>query len=85
MANEPEKNEKKSLGTENSSGSPLSQTSGFAKAIDNDPAALTPDGERTRNPFGVRNPEASDTPSGAPEAEGTGTSSPHISENPDKQ
>ncbi|MEP7235689.1 MAG: hypothetical protein ABI778_10365 [Ignavibacteriota bacterium] len=75
-------NEKtKSTGTENSSGSPLSHSSGFAKEIEKNPEIKKP-GE---NPFGVKNPESSDTPGGAPEAAGTGTSSPHISENPDNQ
>ena len=85
MTNEPENNEKKSLGTANSSGSPLSQTSGFAKALEKNPDAKESGEGRTRNPFAVTNPDATDTPGGAPDAAGTGTSSPHISENPDKQ
>ena len=84
MTNEPENSEKKSTGTANSSGSPLSQTSGFAKALEKDPVTTEIDGKKMGNPFGVKNPEAADIPSGAPEAEGTGTSSPHMSDNPDK-
>ena len=85
MINDTENNEKKSLGTENSSGSPLSKSSGFAKALENDPTISKTEGERTTNPFSADNPDASTTPTGAPEAEGMGTGSPHISENPDKQ
>jgi hypothetical protein len=85
MTNEPENHEKKSLGTANSSGSPLSQTSGFAKALEKDPVTTEIDGKKMGNPFGVTNPDAENIPTGAPEAAGTGTSSPHISENPDKQ
>ena len=85
MTNETETNEKKSLGTENSSGSPLSKSSGFAKALENDPSIPKTEGERTTNPFAADIPDASTTPTGAPEAEGMGTGSPHISENPDKQ
>ncbi len=80
MTNEPENHEKKSLGTANSSGSAVSHSSGFEKAKEANPALKDIEG----NPFGVKNPESSDTPTGAPEAEGTGTSSPHMSENPDK-
>ncbi|MFI5262895.1 MAG: hypothetical protein ACHQM6_00110 [Candidatus Kapaibacterium sp.] len=72
--------EKKSLGTENSSGSQVSPSSGFQKALQKNPSAKEVDG----NPFGATIPDASKTPTGAPEAEGTGTSSPHMSENPDK-
>jgi len=85
MANEPDNTKGKSLGTENSSGSPLSKDSGFKKAMETGHLVLTPDGERTRNPFAATIENASTTPGGAPEAKGTGTSSPHISENPDKQ
>ena len=87
MTTNPEIKEKEteSLGTANSSGSPLSKDSGFEKALEKNPTATTPDGERTRNPFAVTNPDADALPGGAPEAVGTGTSSPHISENPDKQ
>ena len=77
--------EKKSTGTANSSGSPLSKDSGFEKAMEKDPNISTEEGERTKNPFSATDPNASTTPGGAPEAQGTGTGSPHISENPDKQ
>ena len=73
--------QKKSLGTENSSGSPLSHESGFEKALEKNPAAKQGPG----NSFAAVIPNASKTPTGAPEAAGTGTSSPHMSENPDKQ
>ena len=85
MTNEAKNTEDKSLGTKNSSGSPLSKDSGFEKAMEKDHLVLTPDGERTRNPFAATIEDASTTPGGAPEAKGTGTGSPHISENPDKQ
>jgi hypothetical protein len=78
-------NEKKSTGTANSSGSPLSKDSGFEKAIEKDPSISTEENGRTTNPFAAAIPDASTTPTGAPEAAGTGTGSPHISENPDKQ
>ncbi len=84
MSTTPEIKEKESLGTANSSGSPLSNDSGFKQALESDADAPTTDGERTRNPFAVTNPDADAIPTGAPEAVGTGTSSPHISENPDK-
>jgi len=77
----PTSEEKKSLGTENSSGSQVSPSSGFQKALEKNPAAKDVEG----NPFGAVIPDASKTPTGAPEAEGSGTSSPHMSENPDKQ
>lgn len=80
-----EKNKDTSLGSANSSGSPLSKDSGFTKAHESDSHAAGPDGEKKGNPFGVTNPDAIDTPGGSPDAVGTGTSSPHISENPDKQ
>jgi hypothetical protein len=70
-----------SLGTENSSGSPLSHESGFEQALEKNPAAKQGRG----NPFAADIPDASKTPGGAPEAAGTGTSSPHMSENPDKR
>jgi hypothetical protein len=85
MSTEITNNEKKSLGTENSSGSPLSKSSGFAKALENDPSIPKTVNGRTTNPFAADISEASTTPGGAPEAAGTGTGSPHISENPDKQ
>ena len=85
MSTNIETNEKKSLGTENSSGSPTSKSSGFAQALENDPSIPKTENGRTSNPFAADNPDASKTPTGAPEAEGTGTGSPHISENPDKQ
>ena len=84
MSNPAESQQKTSLGTANSSGSPLSKDSGFEQAIEKKPTPAKSDGERTRNPFAVSSPDASTTPTGAPEAAGTGTSSPHISENPDK-
>jgi len=75
-------NEKKtSLGTENSSGSPLSHESGFAQALEKNPSAKQESG----NPFAAGVPDASKTPGGAPEAAGSGTSSPHMSENPEKK
>lgn len=85
MTNNTENAEKKSLGTENSSGSPTSKSSGFEKALENDPSIPKTENGRTSNPFAADNPDASITPTGAPEAIGTGTGSPHISENPDKQ
>lgn len=72
--------EKKSLGTENSSGSQVSTQSGFEKAKEKNPELKNEKG----NPFAAEIPDASTTPTGAPEAEGMGTSSPHMSENPDK-
>ena len=78
-------NEKKSTGTANSSGSPVSKDSGFEKAMEKNPNISTEEDGRTKNPFSASNPDASTTPGGAPEAAGTGTGSPHISENPDKQ
>ena len=85
MTNNTENNEKKSLGTENSSGSPTSKSSGFEQAIEKDPSIKKTEDGRTTNPFSAAIPDASTTPTGAPEAEGEGTGSPHISENPDKQ
>ena len=82
MPNKTQNDEQKtSLGTENSSGSPLSPESGFAQALKKNPSAKQEHG----NPFAADIPNASKTPGGAPEAAGTGTSSPHMSENPDKK